>query len=103
MSLGCAFTEIEPVTLDPARLGLGCHLATITTLMRDGVWVGGGGMDAPSLRTSVEAPRGSRSPEPHTKKFGDKPRNIENYTYWGDFPIVAVSSMRLLVPIGCLV
>ena len=103
MSLGYAFTEIEPVTLDPARLGLGCHLATITTLMRDGVWVGGGGMDAPSLRTSVEAPRGSRSPEPQKKKFGDKPRNIENEAYWGHFPIVAVLSMCLLAPIGCLV
>ena len=64
---------------------------------------GGGGMDAPSLRTSVEAPRGSRSPEPQKKKLGDKPRNIDNYAYWCDVPIVALSSMRLLLPIGCLV
>ena len=60
-------------------------------------------MDAPSLRTSVEAPRGSRSPEPPKKKLGNKPRSIENHAYWCDFPIVAESSMCLLVLIGCLV
>ena len=74
MSIGRAFTEIEPPTLDPAHLGLGCHLATTTTPMRGGVWGGGGGeMDAPSIRTSVGAPRGSWSLEPQKKSSATSP------------------------------
>ena len=37
------------------------------------------------------------------KKLGDKPRNVENYAYWRDFLIVAGTSIRLPVIIGCLV
>ena len=73
MSLCRAFAGTGPLTLDPARLGLGCYLATITTRMGDGVCVGGGGMDAPSLRTSVESPRGSRSPGPRKKSSATSP------------------------------
>ena len=74
MFFGHAFAEIEPPTLDPARLGLGCHLATTTTLMRGGGWAGGGtGMDAPSIRTSVGAPRGGRSLEPQKKSSATSP------------------------------
>ena len=65
--------RIGPLKPDPAHPGLGCHVATITTVVRDGVCVGGGGMDAPSLRTSVEAPRGSRSPEPQKKSSATSP------------------------------
>ena len=39
----------------------------------------------------------------HKKKLGDKPRNVENYAYWRDFLIVAGTSIRLPVIIGCLV
>ena len=58
---------------------------------------GGTGMDAPSIRTSVGAPRGRRSLEPQRKSSATSPENVENYAYWRDFHIVAGTNIRLPV------